>query len=295
LETGLLLVEGPQACREAALSGHVLDLYLTPDAVRRFPELTDAAQAHGGHAHEASPAYVQAISPDAQGVAAVARNPWAGLDIAAALVTGWVDAAQDLGPVEADAAAGTRGTSAASAPGQPGMARRDHSQPAAWEDQARRRAPLVAVFEQLRDPGNAGNAIRAADAAGADLVAFADQSADPTSPKVVRASAGSYFHLPTVSVAEIGQAVAALRDAGLSVFAADGRGERLLGGAELPIGGAALAGPVAWLFGNEARGLSDAARSASDVTVRIPIFGRAESINVATAAALCLYASAHHA
>jgi TrmH family RNA methyltransferase len=154
------------------------------------------------------------------------------------------------------------------------------------------RAPLVAVFEQVQDPGNAGTAIRSADAAGADLVVFADGSADPTAPKVVRSSAGSYFHLPVVGFGPVADLAALARAAGLRVIATAGGGGAELGGPDLPLGGAALAAGAAWLFGNEARGLSEEALAAADITARIPIYGHAESINVATAATLCLYAAA---
>ncbi|MDR2452989.1 MAG: RNA methyltransferase [Bifidobacteriaceae bacterium] len=247
LEAGRLLVEGPQACREAAAAGLVEDLYWTPDAARRHPQIGDGVASAGGYAHLASPAYVDAISADAQGVVAVAEDPWAGLDLAAAL--------------------------------------------AALAGRARLGVPLAAVFEQVQDPGNAGAVIRSADAAGVDLVLFADGSADPTAPKVVRASTGSYFHLPVLSAGPVAGLVESLRGIGLQLVATDGAGEAELGGPELPWGGPALACGQAWLFGNEAHGLSGAALDAADLVVRLPIYGRAESLNVAQAATLCLYAA----
>jgi TrmH family RNA methyltransferase len=143
----------------------------------------------------------------------------------------------------------------------------------------------VAVFEQVRDPGNAGTAIRAADGAGAGLVVFADQAVDPTGPKVIRASAGSYFHLPVLRTGPVAEIAEPLQAAGLRLMGADANGSVRLEEADLEQ-------PTAWLFGNEARGLSGAATAASDKTVRIPIYGRAESLNLAMAATLCLYASA---
>ena len=148
---------------------------------------------------------------------------------------------------------------------------------------------LVAVLSNVRDPGNAGTAIRVADAAGADAVVLAGESVDITNPKVVRSTAGSLFHLPIVR-APLDAAVEALRRAGVAVLAADGSGEALLGEA-----GAApddLAGPTAWVFGNEAWGLTEDELALADLVVRIPIYGRAESLNLATAASVCLYASA---
>jgi TrmH family RNA methyltransferase len=157
---------------------------------------------------------------------------------------------------------------------------------------------LVAVLAHVRDPGNAGTVLRAADAAGADAVLLSDASVDVLAPKVVRAAAGSSFHLPVVPGLRLAETVAALRAAGLTVLAADGRGtldlDDLLDGA-VELGGGRrvdLAAPTAWLFGNEAWGLDEDALAGADAAVRVPIHGRAESLNLATAAAVCLYASA---
>lgn len=153
------------------------------------------------------------------------------------------------------------------------------------------RAPrLVVVLSNVRDPGNAGTAIRVADAAGADAVILADESVDPTSPKVVRASAGSIFHVPVVRSLPLEDALGALQETGLVVLAADGSGNVELGGAGADA--AALAVPTAWVFGNEAWGLSADDLALADAVVRIPIYGAAESLNLATAVSVCLYASA---
>jgi TrmH family RNA methyltransferase len=148
-------------------------------------------------------------------------------------------------------------------------------------------ARLVALCADVRDPGNAGTVIRTADAAGADAVVLAGSSVDAYNPKTVRASVGSLFHLPVALAPDPAVALAAARDAGLTVLAADGRGESDLFDAD-----DLLARPTAWLFGNEAWGLPDELAGAADHRVRIPIHGRAESLNLATAAAVCLYASA---
>ena len=156
---------------------------------------------------------------------------------------------------------------------------------------------LVAVLVHVRDPGNAGTVVRAADAAGADAVVLTSESVDVHNPKVVRATAGSLFHLPVVTGADLATTVADLRSAGLLVLAADGTGTHDLDDL-LDVAGAApegvpdLARPTAWLFGNEAWGLRDEDRVLADAVVRVPIRGRAESLNLATAATVCLYASA---
>ena len=148
---------------------------------------------------------------------------------------------------------------------------------------------LVALLANVRDPGNAGTVLRAADAAGADAVIFADASVDVYNGKCVRASAGSLFHLPVVAGVRLTTAAEELRRAGLRVLAADGRGASTL---DDPRTAATLAGPTAWLFGNEAWGLPADLLALADESVAVPIYGRAESLNLAAAAAVCLYASA---
>jgi len=148
---------------------------------------------------------------------------------------------------------------------------------------------LVVLLANVRDPGNAGTVLRTADAAGADGVIFADASVDPYNSKCVRSSAGSLFHLPVVTGAPVAEAVAALRGAGLTVLAADGSARTGLGEFEQT---GRLAVPTAWLFGNEAWGLPADLLGLADEAVAVPIYGRAESLNLAAAAAVCLYASA---
>ncbi|HEX4977685.1 MAG TPA: RNA methyltransferase [Nocardioides sp.] len=151
------------------------------------------------------------------------------------------------------------------------------------------RPRLLAVCADVRDPGNAGTVVRCADAAGAGGVLLTGQSVDPYNGKAVRASAGSLFHLPVVVEPDTAGLLAAVRGAGLTVLAADGAGELDLDEAEEQ---GLLDAPTAWLFGNEAWGLPDEVAAQADHRVRIPIHGRAESLNLATAAAVCLYASA---
>ncbi|WP_296665640.1 RNA methyltransferase [Demequina sp.] len=230
---GAMLVEGPQGVREAVrfAAARVRDVYLSPEASERHPEIAAEALAAELYVHVGTPEVLAAMSPDAQGVLAVLDSTGTSLD--------------DV------VAAGPR---------------------------------LVAVLSNVRDPGNAGTAIRVADAAGADAVILAGDAVDPANPKVVRSTAGSLFHLP-IARAPLAEALEALRAAGLTVLAADGSGEGLL--AEAP-----LAQPTAWVFGNEAWGLRPDELALADLVVRIPIYGRAESLNLGTAAAVCLYASA---
>jgi TrmH family RNA methyltransferase len=147
---------------------------------------------------------------------------------------------------------------------------------------------LVALLANVRDPGNAGTVLRTADAAGAHAIIFADASVDPYNGKCVRASAGSLFHLPVVAGALIEDAVTTMRDAGLRIVAADGRAGRSL---DDPGVQARLAEPTAWMFGNEAWGLPPELVALADEPIAVPIYGQAESLNLAAAAAVCLYAS----
>ena len=148
---------------------------------------------------------------------------------------------------------------------------------------------LVALLANVRDPGNAGTVLRTADAAGADAVVFADASVDPYNGKCVRASAGSLFHLPVVAGVRLAETAGALREAGLRIVAADGRAG---GSLDEPRVRKLLATPTAWLFGNEAWGLPGDLLALADDSVAVPIYGKAESLNLAAAAAVCLYASA---
>ena len=149
------------------------------------------------------------------------------------------------------------------------------------------RPQLVAICADVRDPGNAGTVIRCADAAGAQAVVLAGHSVDAYNPKTVRATVGSLFHVPLASATDPAAAVRAAQAAGLVVLAADGAGE-----VELFAADDLLRQPTAWLFGNEAWGLPEELAALADHRVAIPIHGRAESLNLSTAAAICLYASA---
>lgn len=232
------LAEGPQAVREALkLSGAVVEIFVTADAVAQHPELLAAAVAiHDLDVHRVDERVLKAIADTVQPQGIVARCRF-------------VD--QHL-------------------------------------DEVLRTPPeLVVVCADIRDPGNAGTVIRCADAAGAGAVIFTGHSVDPFNPKAVRASAGSVFHVPLVIATDTADVVARLKAGGLMVLAADAAGSM-----DLFVDETALAAPTAWLMGNEAWGLPDDVAALADHTVSIPIFGRAESLNLATAAAVCLYASA---
>ena len=162
---------------------------------------------------------------------------------------------------------------------------------------------LIAVLCQVRDPGNAGTVLRAADAAGADAVVLTGSSVDIYNPKAVRSTAGSLFHLPVVLGADVAELVARCKERGIGVLAADGYGQLNLDrlqdenaarrlGASTAESAYALEKPTAWLFGNEAQGLSEDEIALADHRVAVPVYGEAESLNLGTAATVCLYASA---
>jgi RNA methyltransferase, TrmH family len=148
---------------------------------------------------------------------------------------------------------------------------------------------LVAILVEANDPGNAGTILRTADAAGAGAVLFTGNSVDPYNGKAVRASAGSLFHLDVVTDLDPAAAVAECRAAGLLTLATTGSATVDLD--EL-IDQGRMRGRTAWIFGNEARGLPADLVRAAELPVRVPVHGRAESLNLAAAAAVCLYASA---
>lgn len=236
-ETGLFLLEGPQAAREALAyrPDTIVELYVTPTALEKHDDIRAAADEAGIHPVFASEDVLDAMADTVtpQGIVAVARqSPTAIKDIFAAAPT------------------------------------------------------LVAICEEVRDPGNLGTIIRAADAAGADAVVLTGRTVDPYNPKVVRATTGSLFHLPVAVGAELADVAARARGTGMRVVAAD------VGGADFLASRSLLRDPTAWLFGNEARGLDENALVHADQTLRLPIYGRAESLNLATAASVCLYETA---
>ncbi|AIV40895.1 MULTISPECIES: TrmH family RNA methyltransferase [unclassified Curtobacterium] len=249
-DTGLFLLEGPQAVREAIEYRPELlrELYVTPTAAARYG-LDDAPVDTWFVTEQVLDTMADTVTP--QGVVAVCQQ----------FPTSVKDVFPDAGPgLEAQGASATDGT-------LPG---------------------LVAILEQVRDPGNAGTIIRAADAAGADAVVLTGRSVDPYNPKVVRSTTGSLFHVPVSVGVTLADAVTRAKALGYTVLAADVSGDDL---PDVRADGM-LDGPTAWVFGNEARGLTSEDLALVDRAVKVPIYGRAESMNLATAASVCLYESA---
>jgi len=144
---------------------------------------------------------------------------------------------------------------------------------------------LAVALTAVRDPGNAGSIIRVADAVGADGIVMSTDSVDLFNPKVVRASVGSLFHLPITTGQDLAATITRAKELGMQVLAADASGADLYAGPD-------LAKPTLWVFGNEAWGIPQEVIALVDAVVSIPIYGNAESLNLATASAVCLYASA---
>ena len=259
-ETGLFLLEGPQAVREAIEYRPELlrELYVTPTAAARHG-LDDAPVDTWFVTEQVLDAMADTVTP--QGVIAVCQQfPTSVKDVFPSVGDGREAQHDPDGDLTADDA------SAGEQP-LPG---------------------LVAILEEVRDPGNAGTIIRAADSAGADAVVLTGRSVDPYNPKVVRSTTGSLFHVPVSVGVTLADAVERARGLGYTVLAADVSGDDL---PDVRAEGL-LDGPTVWVFGNEARGLTAEDLALVDRAVKVPIYGQAESMNLATAASVCLYESA---
>ncbi len=143
-------------------------------------------------------------------------------------------------------------------------------------------ASMVMVCADIRDPGNAGTMIRTADAAGVGAVICCEGTVDPTNPKTVRASAGSLFHLPVVAGAGAPEVLRVLKGWGFTTAGAVVRG-----GSDYTAFD--WRQPVAAVFGNESSGLGQTVGDLLDVRISIPMTGLAESLNVASSAAVLCF------
>ncbi len=144
---------------------------------------------------------------------------------------------------------------------------------------------LFVVLDGIQDPGNVGTILRTATAAGATAAMTVGSAADPYSAKALRASAGAAFRLPLLHYPTASEAAAALTKNGVRLLEADPRGERL--DSEV-----SLTRPLAFVFGSESGGADPIWRHAGAESVRLPMAGAVESLNVAAAAAVLLYKAA---
>lgn len=249
-------IEGPQTVRSLLTDRPdlALELFITARAAADHPELADLAEAASVPVHEVEDRILRAMVREsgAEG-----------------------DAADGTGALVSPQGVLAVGTLPAPDPSVALTAIRDLPSP---------QPVMVLVLHEVRDPGNVGTLIRTADAAGADLVVLTRTSADPYAPKAVRASVGSLFHLPVLTGADGAEVLAALADAGITAAATSGYAQAELFTADLPE-------RIAWILGNEAHGLDRATLDAAPLSVRIPLAGRAESLNVHTAATVCLFES----
>lgn len=274
---GAFLVEGPQGCREA-LRAHLglgpehARAVWTPGRVVREVYVSDRLAARDP---ELAALVDRAAAAD---VADTEGRPDAGRRRAAGRVT-VRRASDEVLTAMSDAVTGQGILIVAALP--------EATPPEQVLDAGHPSGP-VPLLCRVQDPGNAGTILRAADAAGAPAVLLTAGSVDPFNPKVVRSTAGSLFHLPVVTGLDTAEAVQALHAAGLQVWAADGYADHTL----TALDPAALSAPTAWMLGNEAQGLSAPERALADRAVAVPLYGAAESLNVGTAATVCLYASA---
>lgn len=152
--------------------------------------------------------------------------------------------------------------------------------PLSFDDFLASKPQRIAFFWQIQDPGNAGTAIRTADACGFDGVLFSEGSVDIYSPKVVRSTAGSLWHVPVLEGLPLATVAELQASSDFRIYAFDGKGERNL--LDLHPNG-----PLIAMFGNEARGLPTLPENIEQV--KIPMKGEAESLNVASAAAIALF------
>ncbi|GAA1936395.1 RNA methyltransferase [Brevibacterium antiquum] len=154
-------------------------------------------------------------------------------------------------------------------------------------------AQLIVVLSQVRDPGNAGTIIRLADAAGADAVVLTNSSVDIYNDKTVRSTAGSLFHIPVVTGVGLAEVTELARARGLQVLAADANDDAH--DLHHPWdSGLDLTARTTWVFGNEAWGMGEKDLELCDASAAVPIYGKAESLNLATAASVCIYESARN-
>ncbi|MCT1367914.1 RNA methyltransferase [uncultured Kocuria sp.] len=269
---GLFMVEGPQGVREALAAHRVMPLldalYVTERALERHDDLAEAiAEAVGSAAPSANGSsrklFIRLVTEEVLEAMSDAQTPQGVLAIA-------------------------------------------HQDPSLradpWSDGAT--PGFLAALVRVQDPGNAGTLIRAADAAGADGVVTTQGSVDVLNPKAVRSTAGSLFHLPVTLGMEIHELVGRARATGMQILAADGYGDHDVddlsdqaaadraSGAPIRDEALDLRRPTLWLFGNEAQGLTRQEKLFADARVAVPVYGSAESLNVSTAATVCLYASA---
>lgn len=259
-KTGRFLAEGANSVEAALSTGRAVEVFCEEGALDRFADLVGSAASSGVPVSPVTPRALRSLSDTVTpaGIVAVCRQVVLGADA-----------------VEAPGARSPVGEN-------------DRGEDDGGEDDGGATPPrLVAVGQAVSEPGNVGTLIRVSDALGADAVWFTEGAADPENSKAVRASAGSLFHVPVVRGIAEADLVSRARASGLQVAVATADGE-----VDVEHADELLSRPTAWVFGNEAHGIPASLAEAADLRVRIPIRGRAESLNIVTAASICLHTSA---
>lgn len=265
---GAFLADGPQAVREALrfhgsdaddVRVEVHEVYVDAALIERHRELLELAEARGLRVVPCDAKAIGSLSDAVTPQGILARCSTLDVPLSALVHPTFVDD------------------------------RRSRAETSQAESVRNHGARLLAVPVDVRDPGNLGTIIRCADASGAGGVAILGDSVDPYNPKAVRSTAGSLFHVPITIDPDPFAAITAMKGSGLQIIATEGEASTDLDDV-IDTGG--LAAPTAWLFGNEAHGLPDEIAELADIRLRIPIRGYAESLNLSTAAAICLFASA---
>lgn len=282
-EDGRFLVEGPQSVREAVRYARksILDIYVLQDAVNggsngvsnngsleAISKIVDESMENNCYVHPATAEVMHKISTDCQGIVALCDSK--------VLDEEFKEEFSRIG--KANKADKTN---------------KDELESGNAAKTCKNKDILIAACWQVRDPGNAGAIIRVADVAGCNAVVFVDDCVSRFNSKLVRSTAGSLFHLPVVKMSE-NEWFDWAKTASINVIAADIYGTenkkpksfaRVLDSFN---NASNVASNVAILFGNEARGLPQEVLNKADEISVIPIYGKAESMNLATSAAVML-------
>ena len=269
-QVGRFLIEGPQVVGEAVRrrTPAITEILLSDTATQPAAATADAARDAGCTVtvvpEEVLVSVTETVTP--QGIAAICAY----VDVPFENIFGSATAAVAVSP---SANSGAAAAALDAAPPSPTVAV----------------PPLTVLLDQVRDPGNAGTVLRTAAAAGAQAVLFGKNSVDPYNGKCVRSSAGAVFQTQVCRDVPSASAITQAQARGITVLATDLAADHLLGN---PATSELLRRPTLWVFGNEAHGLDPAVAALADHRVRIPIYGQTESLNLAAAAAIALYASA---
>lgn len=263
-ERGAFFAEGLRAVTEAVRYGDVTDLFFTRSEEGRLDEIIKTAEAKGAGLYQVDDKVMAKLSDTKtpQGVLAVISMP-----------------ENDLRQLEPEAIAKKQSKCRGNALDEYGKPR---SKKAAMLDKDFDNNAPVVILDRIQDPGNLGTIIRTADAAGALGLILLEGCVDAFSPKVVRASMGSLFHLPVVQEISPEEALTWCYRNGYEPAATAMKGAANLYKTD-------LSKKMAYILGNEANGVSEELQAAAETRLFIPMEGMTESMNVAMAAGIILF------